>query len=494
MKNRRLIWNGFRERRWVIRSFLILFTALYSCNEWNDHYGLTDTDRLSIFEIMKMEPACSEFVAAAEATGYDRVLQGAEIFTVLIPPSGTFEGIEGDALKSLIANHILFSRYFDENFTDSLKVRSFGGKFYRLRVDEGEEPYLSNNRKEIHFTQLVHNLEGRNGVAHSIDEALHSVPNILDLISQLNPSRYSIFLENYALFDSINDQKYDIRFAINEMGEVIVDTVPFIVHAAFNPADEEKEFTLIVPSDDVIRAQWDELILKNGGNAARISDYYLTRLIRNQVLIGNYNRSVLLSSDTIPTEGGQWVVGSKLVGANLNEGTSASNGYLFESDRVIYKPIAADFIDSIVFEPEWAVGFDGHERTIIYSMDNEPIVSGDGVSVNYHLYAYGLNTGNRFNIMIPDVFQGLYEVKLIYKPSQITISLFSEKRRIAERLNMETLVPVDPNNTDPNFFANSRVGFVYLPEDGYLDLEFYVDNGIFSTLPIDKIVLVPLEF
>lgn len=475
-----------------ILSLLLLFVVI-SCNR-DEYYALSNTDEKSIFEIMENTPECAEFVAAAKTSGYDKVLQGNEIYTVLIPPSGTFNNVEGDSLKVLVANHIVFGRYFDENWKESLKIRSLSGKFYRIIKNKNGTIQLSNNNIQVSFDEKVVNLESRNGVVQSIDNGLFTVPNLKDLIQKLDPAKYSIFLQNYSVFDSIIAEKYDLRFGFNDKGEIILISDPYKKYEAFNPTQEDSTYTLLVPSDDAINAQRAELIVKNGGFANRISKHYYTRLFKNQMLLGNFNSTGLFSADTIYTKGGQWVVGRKLPTDKIGAEQVASNGFLYGTDRIVYKPIAADFIDSLIFEAEWATGFDGHEKTIVSSLENEPTVAGDGQSVNYYLYANGLNTGNKFNVLIPNVFKGKYMIKFVYKPSNITLGLYKEGKSIKRGLNMLKLVLEDPNNTDPNFFANARVGYVELQEDGYLDLEIRVETGAYSTLQIDKIVLVPLEF
>ena len=472
--------------------FILLF-AVISCSR-DEYYALNSTDEKSIFEILENAPVCAEFVAAAKASGYDKVLQGNEIYTVLIPPSGVFDNVEGDALKALVANHIVFGRYFDENWKESSQIRSVSGKFYRIIKNNDGIIQLTNNHIYVNFDDKVVNLEARNGVAQSIDKGLFTVPNLQNLIQKLDPVKYSIFLQNYNVFDSIIAEQYDLKFGFNDIGEVILIADPSKKYEAFNPNIEDSTYTLLVPSDKAINAQRDELIQKNGGFASRISKYYYTRLFKNQMLLGNYNSIGLLSADTINTKGGQWVVGRKLSKDNIGPEQVASNGYLYGTDKIVYKPIAADFIDSLIFEAEWATGFDGHEKTLISNLGIEPTVAGDGQIVNYYLYANSLNTGNKFNIFIPNVFKGKYALKFVYKPSSIVLALYKEGKLIRKGLNMSKLVLEDPNNTDPNFFANARVGYLELQEDGYLDLEIRVEAGTYSILQIDKIVLVPLEF
>ncbi len=476
----------------TILSVFLLF-AVISCSR-DEQYALSTNDEKSIFEIMENAPECAEFVAAAKASGYDKVLKGNEIFTVLIPPSGTFDNLEGDALNAMVSNHIVFGRYFDENWKESLKLRSISGKFYRIIKSKEGVLQLTNNDVITNFDEKIVNLEARNGVAQSIDKALITVPNLLNLIQKLDPVKYSIFLQNYSVFDSIIVEKQDLKFGLDDKGEVILIADPFKKYEAFNPSIEDSTFTLLVPTDNAINAQRAELIQKNGGLASRISKYYYTRLFRNQLLLGNYNTTNLLQADTIYTKGGQWVVGKKLSKDKIGAEQVASNGFLYGTDKIIYKPIAADFIDSLVYEAEWATGFDGHEKTLVSSLEVEPSVAGDGQIVNYYLYANSLNTGNKFNILIPNIFRGKYEIKFVYKPSTIVLGLYQEGKLIRKGLNMLKLVSEDPNNTDPNFFANARVGYVEMQEDGYLDLEIRVEAGTFSTLQLDKIVLVPLEF
>jgi len=486
---------AFKNIKMYLKLTLLVLTILaVSCTQWGDHYLPDSTDSKDIFEILKQKPECKEFVDAAVASGFDKVLSGMDIYTVLIPPAGTLNSIsDPGTLKETVANHIIFGRYFSETWSDSLQLRSLSGKYFRILKNNLDNVVISNNKKQVEFTQTIVNLEARNGAAHSISSVLEIVPSLADLILNLNPDKYSIFLDNYKKLDSIQPDMYEYKLGINENGEVVMDTLPFMVHATFNPEKEDEDFTLIVPSNEKILEQKQQLLALNGGINEKISPLFYNRLIRNQIILGGYSKNLLLNSDTLITKGNQWVVGRKIKNDELISEKVASNGFLHEAEKIIYKPIAADFIDSIVYEAEWSMGFGNNEKTFISYLENEPIISGDGVNINYHFYAFGLNRFNRFNILVPNVFKGFYEVKLVFKPSAITIKMESEGKLINEEINMNTLVPVDPNNTDPNFFANARAGLVYLPEDGYLDLGFTVQAGIFSTLILDKIVLIPLE-
>ena len=176
-------------------------------------------------------------------------------------------------------------------------------------------------------------------------------------------------------------------------------------------------------------------------------------------------------------------------------GFTASNGYMFESSELVYQPIAADFIDSVVFEAEWALGFDNHEKSIIYNGEIEPTVGGNGVTMNHHLFASSLVRNNYVQFFIPDVFKGAYLVKVQYMWSSVSVRILSDGVPVtAAPINLETYISRDINNPDPNNWAYGQVGYVFLPENGNLNISLVVSSGTYATMMIDKIVLIPIEY
>jgi hypothetical protein len=475
----------------LISAMILGFT---SCNDWEDHYGIEEDNAQLVYSVLEGDEQYQAFVKALETTGYDKVLSGQEVYTVFVPEYDVWkvDGITGDELKKLVGNHIIMGRHFMRELTDTVKVRALSGKYYNIYPTEDLGFILSNRKDSFQPYVEDSDVQSQNGVIHTIDGMVETVPNIQEVIEQLDPNIYSIFLSEYNKLDSILPDMYDLRLGLNQNGEVIRDTIPYWVYPAFNPADESRDMTVLVPSDEAILNQRNELIALNGGNEDKISPYYYTRLIRNQVLQGSYNRTALMAADTILTDGNQKVIGKKL--KQIGDPAVASNGYVYDGSAITYEPLAADFIDSLVYEAEWSLGIDGHEKTIIYTGDNLPIFLGDDLTLNKHLYCFGLNSGDRVSLFIPNVYKGLYQVKLVYKQSDIIIRMTSEGKEINSFMNMETLVPVDPNNEDPNVFPNVEVGYLFFPETGYLNIEFQILSGTFTNLAIDKIILVPVEY
>ena len=473
--------------------FLFCAIVISACTEWDDHYDAKGNDSMTIYEVMSALPEYDYFVKALDITGYDKVLKGQDVYTVFIPAKEELKKVSqnDEGFKRLIGNHIILGKYYIREVADTMKVGALSGKHYSLFADE-EGFKLSIRKDDFYSLRNLSDLQARNGVAHVIDGMIETVPNLQDLIKDLDPNKYSIFLNEYNRHDSINPEMEDLRLGLNEFGEVVRDTLPFWVYPAFNPGEESLDMTVIVPSDDAIEQQRMQLIQMNGGDATKISDYYYARMIRNQVLDGAFSRTQLASADTIETIGKQKVVGNKLKGLEAEQ--IASNGYLLTTNSLLYEPLAVDFIDSLVYEAEYSLGIDDHPRTIIYTTEQEPIILDDQSSGNKLLFGVGLNRGDRINLFIPDVFKGLYKVKLVYKQSDIGIVMSSEGRLISEFMDLETLVPEDLNNEGPVVLPNVEAGFVFHQESGYLNIQFDVLSGTFTSLMIDKIILVPVEY
>lgn len=469
-------------------------TLLSACTDWGEHYDGSISDTQNLIQRLESIDGTDEFLTVLKSTGLDKVVAGSDVYTLFIPPVGSFTDVADDELKQLVGNHIVFGRLFKENMTDSLKIRAVNGKFLRIYV-ENEIPKINNRMELISIDETNYDFEAQNGVIQRVDKLITVVQNLEEKIQTLDPEKYSIFLENYSKYDSLNieEEMYDIAF--NDDGGVILYTEPLTEYACFNAADEENGYTLLAPTNDAILAQKAELLALNGGDESKISPYYYMRLIRNHMLRGAFNNNQLFAADTIISEGENWVVGRKLTEENFGTPVVASNGYLFESNHNVYKPIAADFIDSIVYEAEWSVGFDNHEKTLVYDCANLPEVEGNGTQINHHLFIPGLNGGDRLDFFIPQVFEGLYQVKIVYKWTGLQVSVDSEEVPISEwRVNLETYVLKDLTNEDPNYWAYGDFGIVFFPEPGNLNIGIQINSGMLEALMIDKIVLVPLEY
>ena len=472
---------------------MLLGSSFYGCSDWDDHYGLDDHSNEDIYTILDQLEHHPKLLSDLEKTGYDKVLQGNEMYTVLIPEESVWntENLSDDELKTVVGHHILFGRYFTNHIEDTFKVQALSGKFFDVYPAQDNGFTLSYRTGTIEPYIGTSNIHGSNGAAHTVNAMLPTVKNLREFIdNELNANEYSIFINEYNRLDTIHPEMAELRLGLNEYGEVVRDTLPYWVYSTFNPGDEAIDRTVLIPSDASILEQREMLVNMNGGDESKISDSYYSRLIRNHVLKGAYNREQLFNADTILTEGLQKVVGNKM--QYLGEPQIASNGYAFVSDVNLYKPIAADFIDSLVYEAEWSLGIDNHERTLVYTSQYEPQVGGDDVYINKHLFAGNLYSGNRVGFFIPDVPNGLYQVKMAYLQSDIIVNVNSEGRTINEEINLETIVPADPNN--PNEFAYIEIGFVNHPDDGYLHLDFLMTRASFGQLKLDKIVLVPVEY
>ena len=246
-----------RQLNQLIVFLLICLVSFNACTKWEDHYGIEENNTQDVYKVLENGDQYQAFVKALQSTGYDKVLKGQEVFTVLVPEFDVWnvEGVNNDDLKKLVGNHIIMGRYFMRDFSDTVKVRAMSGKYYSIFPTEQTGFSLSNRQNK--FQPLVNqsDVQSRNGVIHTIDGMIQTVPNIKDVIDQLDPVKYSIFLSEYNRMDSILPEMNELRLGLNESGEVIRDTLPYWVYPAFNPADESRDMTVMVPSDESILAQ-----------------------------------------------------------------------------------------------------------------------------------------------------------------------------------------------------------------------------------------------
>ena len=138
---------------------------------WDDHYEGTATganmNKGSLWEAIESRPAeLSNFASVIKATGFDRDLAGAQVFTVFAPTNNSFTEAQAQALiaqyekekatgtrdedntvvKEFIRNHVaLYNHSVAANNGDSLIVM-MNGKYLSIDTAKiGDAPFDSSN-------------------------------------------------------------------------------------------------------------------------------------------------------------------------------------------------------------------------------------------------------------------------------------------------------------------------------------------------------------
>ena len=167
-------------------AFSVMMLAFSSCSDtWDDHYD-TNSDVLgksSLWATMQENGNLSDFRQILSATGYDKVLETEQIYTVWAPVNGTFNkdslmglvnaGKKADVIKRFVDNHI--SRYNYSANDGERNVTMLNAKRYH---------FIGNTMGGVDITSA--NNRCNNGVLHVVNNQLPFLNSIYEEI-ETNP-------------------------------------------------------------------------------------------------------------------------------------------------------------------------------------------------------------------------------------------------------------------------------------------------------------------
>lgn len=166
---------------------------LTSCtDEWNDHYKVSTLGEGTLWESIKGNAELSNFAKVIQTVGYDKSLDGSQVFTVFAPTNASFTaedcqavidqynsqlqlgrtGNKNRAIKEFVQNHIALYNYSAAAEAPDMTIRMMNGKYVPFtNTSFGGQAFKSSNQ-----------LAG-NGVLFTIaDKAAYS-SNVFEYVS-----------------------------------------------------------------------------------------------------------------------------------------------------------------------------------------------------------------------------------------------------------------------------------------------------------------------
>lgn len=242
----------------------VMMLSFSSCSDtWDDHYD-TNSDVLgktSLWKTMQSNGNLSDFREVLTATGFDKVLETEQIYTVWAPVNGTFNkdslvsqaknGKKADVVKRFIYNHI--SRYnYSVNESERM-VTMLNTKRYKFEGSQmgGVDITSANNRCS-------------NGVLHVVNNQLPFLNSIYEEI-EVNPDFSMIyeFLRDYDK-DSLDEDR-SVSRGVDENGDKIyVDSVTIFSNTILTALDalvneEDSTYRVFLPTNEAFQARYEEL-------------------------------------------------------------------------------------------------------------------------------------------------------------------------------------------------------------------------------------------
>ena len=256
----------------TIISVIILLAGIVSCtDDWNDHYDSKNTADGSLWEAISGNQNLSNFAKVLQATGYDKILNSSQVFTVFAPTNDQFTESEADeliaeynaeknsgvadkknsVLKEFVGNHISLFNYSFAESTDTV-LNMLNTKNIELKNNEfGGSPILSRN--DLKSNGVLYTIGGKADYDFNIFE-------YLDEDSELDSVRnyiYQFNLEQFVASESVP-------------GEIIngkthyVDSVTVTKNEIFSKwlnaelADEDSTYWFLAPTNSVWKSQLEK--------------------------------------------------------------------------------------------------------------------------------------------------------------------------------------------------------------------------------------------
>lgn len=259
---------------------------LSSCTDtWDDHYAVQQRGEGSMWQAISSNSELSNFMAVLKATGYEKALDGSQVFTVFAPTNAQFTAEKRDsviqlynaqkaaglkdkrnaAIVEFVQNHIALYNYSSaEGVSDSIVMMN--GKISVL-----------NGNKIDNISLEKENLLTTNGVLFTMKESAAFKPNVFEMIGrdpELSGLRSFFYMgekadDPYKFYSEYFDPARSVPGEIIDGQTHYLDSVTVIGNTILENSDvtnfekrlgllnsEDSTYWMIAPTNEL----WDSLV------------------------------------------------------------------------------------------------------------------------------------------------------------------------------------------------------------------------------------------
>lgn len=520
--------------------------AIVSCTDtWDSHYD--EDNRMqaaekTLWEEIESRPELSEFARCLKTYGYDKLLDGDQMFTVFAPEGAIdTEGLTEKKIQTeVLENHIARYAHSANSATVDKGVTMLNTKVINFTKSGDGYTFGSNTLSADKF-----NIIAKNGVLHVIggqEKFFHNIWEYLTTDARFDKVRTYL----YSFNDTVLDENVSVKGDIVNGKQEYVDSVIYVSNDLFYNIgklnDEDSTYTMIVPTNEA----WDEAY-------ERVKSYYKYPIIKEQkerydslqqVYTGLALVGDLVFSHTVQTSPEEQLIStypaykteerhvftkpfeSILYGYNgWNDGVQCSNGSVFVVDSLRYKPWES-WHTRLKVEGELsnalaeATNATDYRREIVYSDSLYPRTSSGSyleVVPENAKYQYSNQPSVVFNVW--NNLAGKYDVKVVFMPQSLATSKEYRDSNKANRFNVfyacrqsdgtfmtsYEIVGKRGLTNNPNVIDTVKVGTIELPVCAYgeenaglkikvqmnLTKDQWNKNSYSKALLIDCIILEP---
>ena len=472
---------------------LVLPMALVSCTEvWNEHYDVDNQKQNAentLWKEIESHPELQGFAECLKQYGYDKMLDGDQIFTVFAPQGDLdVAKLSSEKVKvEVLENHIARFAHSANKATVDKSVMMLNEKLLDFTV-AGEGYTLGN------IALAETNIVAKNGVLHIVKSQVPFFYNVWEYLT--TDSAYSTICDYLYSFDEYElDEESSVKGPIVDGLQTYVDSVL----VSYNKMrmllgdlnDEDSTYTMILPTNKA----WDAAY-------QRIAPYYVYRgkTVDRDSLQDYYTKQSIVS-DLIFSHTVQKSMTDSLISTSLNvfhnpfdyilsdynsmeDGIVCSNGKVFVVDELRHAPWDS-WHAPLQVEAERITGHKVSETTgIEYSRtmkNTDPLYNKVSKSAYLEVISKKLYQANAPSVdfYIWNTLAASYDVKVVFLPQHLAtdksyginpVHLAAEVSFINEKDKTQKVKLVEAKDSvfvDPTRIDTVTLGTVTFPVTTY---------------------------
>ncbi len=390
-----------------------------SCTDiWKEHYNeesfiLSDK---TITECIQENSQLSTFYNMLKITGYDKILNSSQSYTVWAPTNDALAGIDTtnkSSVLNIVENHIARSRHTTSGIETQAVLMIDGKYIFFNRTDSGFS--FGNN------TIVDPNLPASNGLVHIIDGYAPYLNNLWEYIGTAERLD-SLKKYLYGAVQNEFDPENSIEIGVDTTGAAIYDSVFILSNPVLKKIgqidSEDSVFTGIFPDNDA----WSEAYGRiegffnfplDAGSVKRQRAMTQYTLVKDMLFRGWLMQPETL--DSLVSSTGNVYHNPGLIFSGT-EGTYLSNGISHITSQMPYVDTVSWFNElKVEAEDE-----EGREKSSSTIYPKSGYGSGMNVSNNKYIYVDpGSSTSPSVTFSIPNTLSAKYNIYCVFVPAKI---------------------------------------------------------------------------
>lgn len=201
----------------IVFHFIVL--SFTQCHEsvWDNHIGESKTSTQNLLTVIKAQPTLSIYYDMLMNTGYDKVLERGNGYTVLAPKNQAWEHIDlsnHDLVVEILGMTIIHQGYFTDNQRMYMDMKSISNK--GIRYDSESDSFNG-----VHL--IDPDISASNGVLHITDGIIERKLNIWEYIAPKLEFKQVQYLLSQNLKEM--DMEKSVAVGVYPDGKVKYDTI-----------------------------------------------------------------------------------------------------------------------------------------------------------------------------------------------------------------------------------------------------------------------------